>query len=90
MNSHNNDNLRVPSSPSPVGEGRGEASNSRRNFIRTAGVSAIVGLSGMEAILAATKKKPKGHSGKGLQLRFLPYDLQLRHTFTLANSSRMY
>lgn len=34
------------------------------------------------------KNKTTKNSGKGLVLRFLPYDLQLRHTFTLANSSR--
>jgi L-Ala-D/L-Glu epimerase len=33
------------------------------------------------------RKKPK-KSGKVLVLSFIPYELQLRHTFTLANSSR--
>ena len=74
--------------PSPGGEGWGEASNSRRNFIKVTGATAIAGLTGIETLFAATKKKSTVHSGKGLQLRFVPYDLQLRHTFTLANSSR--
>jgi L-alanine-DL-glutamate epimerase-like enolase superfamily enzyme len=96
MNSKKNDNLRINLSHSPleragerlspVGEGRGEAF-SRRNFIRTAGIIGIAGFSGIETVFASAKKR-KNHSGKGLQLRFIPYELQLQHTFTLANSSR--
>ena len=81
---------RSDSTPSPlerVGEGL-PASNSRRNFIKVTGATAIAGLTGIETLFAATKKKSTIHSGKGLQLRLVPYDLQLRHTFTLANSSR--
>ncbi len=77
-------------SPSPLesaGERLPEAINSRRNFIRTTGITALAGLTGIESLFAARRNKPK-YSGKGLVLRFLPYDLQLRHTFTLANSSR--
>lgn len=61
--------------------------NTRRNFIRTTGLTALTGFSGIETLFAAEKKQPK-KSGRGLVLRFIPYDLQLRHTFTLANSSR--
>ena len=61
---------------------------SRRNFIKTTGLTAFAGFSGIETLFALEKKKTGKNSGKGLQLRFLPYDLQLRHTFTLANSSR--
>ncbi len=61
--------------------------NSRRKFIRTTGITAIAGVTGIETLFAAMGKTSK-KSGKGLQLRFIPYDLQLRHTFTLANSSR--
>ncbi len=43
---------------------------------------------GTETLLASTEKKLISHSKKGLSLHFLPYNLQLRHTFTLANSSR--
>jgi L-Ala-D/L-Glu epimerase len=60
---------------------------SRRNFIKATGLTTIASLSGIETLFAAMGKKPR-QSGKGLILRFLPYDLQLRHTFTLANSSR--
>lgn len=61
---------------------------SRRSFIRTTGLTAIAGFSGIETLFAAMTRQKLTKSGKGLTLRFLPYDLQLRHTFTLANSSR--
>jgi len=60
----------------------------RRDFMRAAGLTVLTGVSGIEEMFAADGKK-SGHKGtKGLSLRFLQYDLQLRHTFTLANSSR--
>jgi L-alanine-DL-glutamate epimerase-like enolase superfamily enzyme len=61
----------------------------RRNFIRTSGLVALAGTMGTGTLLAAVadKRKPR-QSTKGLSLSFVPYDLQLRHTFTLANSSR--
>ncbi len=86
MNLNKKDNLRTLHTPSPVGEGRGEAF-SRRNFIRTVGIVGVAGLSGIETVFAASKKG-KNSSGKGLQLRFIPYELQLRHTFTIASNSR--
>ena len=61
---------------------------SRRNFIKATGLTAFAGFSGIETLFASEKHNAINHSGKGLVLRFLPYDLQLRHTFTLANSSR--
>lgn len=61
---------------------------SRRNFIRNTGLTAVAGFSGIETVFAIMKKKTTRYSGKRLVLRFLPYDLQLRHTFTIANSSR--
>jgi L-alanine-DL-glutamate epimerase-like enolase superfamily enzyme len=60
----------------------------RRNFIKTTGMLALAGAIGTETVLASTEKQVKRSTKKGLSLRFLPYDLQLRHTFTLANSSR--
>jgi L-alanine-DL-glutamate epimerase-like enolase superfamily enzyme len=60
----------------------------RRNFIKTAGLLALAGATGVETLFAASEKKIILASKKGLSLSFLPYDLQLRHTFTLANSSR--
>ncbi len=62
--------------------------NNRRDFIRTTGLTALAGLTGMETLFAATKKKSGKTSGKGLILRFVPYELQLRHAFNLAISSR--
>ncbi len=61
---------------------------SRRNFIRTAGITALAGTAGIETLFAAIDNKSAKKAGKGMSLRFLPFDLQLRHTFTLSNSSR--
>jgi L-Ala-D/L-Glu epimerase len=61
---------------------------SRRNFIRISGLTAIAGLTGVETVFGESKKKTTKSSGKGLTLSFLPYELILKHTFTLANSSR--
>lgn len=60
----------------------------RRNFIRISGITVIAGLTGVETLFATMKNETKKNSGKGLKLSFIPYDLQLLHTFTLANSSR--
>lgn len=60
----------------------------RRNFIKTTGLAALAGIAGAESVFASTGKKSSRQSKKGLSLSFIPYDLQLRHTFTLANSSR--
>ena len=61
---------------------------SRRNFIRTAGLTTLVGVSGFETVFAITKNKRPKSSGSGLKLSFVPHELMLKHTFTLANSSR--
>lgn len=61
---------------------------SRRNFIRTAGLTTLVGVSGFESVFAATKDKKTKSSGNGLKLSFVSHELMLKHTFTLANSSR--
>lgn len=61
---------------------------SRRNFIRTAGLTTLFGVSGFESVFAATKDKRPKPSGSGLKLSFVPHELMLKHTFTLANSSR--
>jgi L-alanine-DL-glutamate epimerase-like enolase superfamily enzyme len=60
----------------------------RRNFIRTTGLIPLAGAAGVESLFASSEKKSAQKSTKGLSLRFLHYDLQLRHTFTLSNSSR--
>jgi L-alanine-DL-glutamate epimerase-like enolase superfamily enzyme len=60
----------------------------RRNFIRTTGLLALAGATGVGTLFAASGNKAIRTSKRGLSLSFLPYDLKLRHTFTLANSSR--
>lgn len=62
--------------------------NTRRHFLRTTGLTALAGAAGIETLFAATKAKSGKTSGKGLVLRFVPYELQLRHAFNLATSSR--
>jgi L-Ala-D/L-Glu epimerase len=62
--------------------------HSRRIFIRTASLSTLVGIAGFESVFASSKDKKQKSSGNGLKLRFLPHDLLLKHTFTIANSSR--
>jgi L-Ala-D/L-Glu epimerase len=59
----------------------------RRNFIKTVGSLAFFGVTGIESLFAFSGKTLRV-SKKGLSFSFLPYDLQLRHTFTLANSTR--
>ncbi len=60
----------------------------RRNFLRTAGLFALAGMTGVETLFATSGKMVIPSSKKGLSLSFLPYELQLQHVFTLANSSR--
>ena len=60
----------------------------RRNFIRTTGLTVLTGAAGVETLFASAEKMSAQKKARGLLLHFLPYDLQLRHTFTLANSSR--
>jgi len=60
----------------------------RRNFIRTTGLLTLAGIAGVETMFATNERKTGHTLKKGLSLSYLPYNLQLRHTFTLANSSR--
>jgi len=62
----------------------------RRNFIRTGSLTAAAGLTGIQTIFAQMKNEQTNikPSAKGLTLRYKPYDLQLKHAFTLAGSSR--
>ena len=58
----------------------------RREFLKTTALAAAgVALSGCK--IGGKTLKGSG-SGKGLQLKFFPYELQLRHTFTVASYSR--
>ncbi|MFN8206476.1 MAG: dipeptide epimerase [Bacteroidales bacterium] len=57
----------------------------RRDFLKTAALAGSLSLVQGTPVLA----QPGGRvSGKKLMFRFRPYELQLRHTFTLAGSSR--
>jgi L-alanine-DL-glutamate epimerase-like enolase superfamily enzyme len=60
----------------------------RRKFLRNTGLLALAGITGVGNLFESYEKKTIRTSKRGLSLSFLPYDLQLRHTFTLANSSR--
>lgn len=58
----------------------------RRNFLKTTALAAAgMALSGCKI---GGKTLTAGGSGSGLQLKFFPYELQLRHTFTVASYSR--
>jgi L-alanine-DL-glutamate epimerase-like enolase superfamily enzyme len=60
----------------------------RRNFIQTAGLFSVAGVTGAESLFEVAGKETRQASRRGLSLKFVPYDLQLKHTFTLSNSSR--
>ncbi|MDR1526998.1 MAG: dipeptide epimerase [Dysgonamonadaceae bacterium] len=60
----------------------------RRNFLKTVTWAALAGALPVP-VGAQSKVMSKLSSGKGkMKLTFRPYDLQLRHVFTIANSSR--
>ena len=64
--------------------------SSRRDFLKYGSLAA--GSLILPAKLSATEKKhvsnKKSPFGTPLNLRFRPYDLQLKHVFTIANNSR--
>ncbi|MDR3132830.1 MAG: dipeptide epimerase [Prevotellaceae bacterium] len=62
----------------------------RRNFLRTVALTSLgAGVATASPLtLFAQKKAGKTTAGKKLKLSFRPYDLQLRHVFTIANFSR--
>lgn len=63
---------------------------SRRNFLKTAALTTIgSGLLASNPLAAFAQNNKKTISlNKKMKLSFKPYDLQLRHVFTIANSSR--
>ena len=63
--------------------------SNRRDFINDSGL-ATGGLIVSNSLSASTNDSPKPKSGKStkMKLTFRPYDLQLRHVFTIANNSR--
>jgi L-Ala-D/L-Glu epimerase len=63
--------------------------NNRRNFFKTAGLTAgALAFSGMVPGCSNLMEKNKNWKEMPLTLRFRPYELKLRHVFTLATSSR--
>ena len=64
--------------------------NNRRNFLKFSGLAAS-SLILPNVVSAAKKNSPiKTKSGKSatMKLKYRPYDLQLKHVFTIANNSR--
>lgn len=64
--------------------------NDRRKFIKAAtltSLGAYCSFSGINTIFAANTKT-KTMSTKKMKLSFKPYDLQMKHTFTIAGNSR--
>ncbi|MDH6308727.1 L-alanine-DL-glutamate epimerase-like enolase superfamily enzyme [Dysgonomonas sp. PFB1-18] len=63
--------------------------SNRRNFIKTATLATLAtGISASPLNIFAQNNKKVISLNKKMTLTFKPYDLQLRHVFTLANSSR--
>jgi L-alanine-DL-glutamate epimerase-like enolase superfamily enzyme len=62
----------------------------RRNFLRTIALTSLgAGVATAAPLkLFAQKSAGKAAAGKKMKLSFRPYDLQLRHVFTIANFSR--
>jgi L-alanine-DL-glutamate epimerase-like enolase superfamily enzyme len=60
----------------------------RRNFLKASALAAMTTALPLN-LLASGSSKTKSVAGSGkMKLTFRPYDLQLRHVFTIANSSR--
>ena len=64
--------------------------SNRRNFIKLSGLAASSLILPNTVSAFENNPTPKIKSGKpaSMKLRFRPYDLQLKHVFTIANSSR--
>lgn len=60
----------------------------RRNFIKSASLAIAATTLGIPHIGATVTTPTPQSIKKGLQLRFFPYELKLRHAFNLARSSR--
>ncbi|GHT39228.1 L-Ala-D/L-Glu epimerase [Bacteroidia bacterium] len=59
----------------------------RRNFLKASALAAMTTALPMNLLAQSSKSKSPAGSGK-MKLTFRTYDLQLRHVFTIANSSR--
>ena len=64
--------------------------SNRRNFLKYSGLAAgsLIIPSTISASGNIASGKVKSRKPAGMKLRFRPYDLQLKHVFTIANSSR--
>ncbi|MCU4162905.1 dipeptide epimerase [Carboxylicivirga caseinilyticus] len=60
----------------------------RRDFIKNAGVLAGSGLIASSFVSCNAKQEKNLRSTSKMKLSFKPYNLQLKHTFTIASSSR--
>jgi len=61
----------------------------RREFLKSAGlITAAAAILNPFEVFAQTSKLQKGASSKKMQLTFRAFDAQMRHVFTIANSSR--
>jgi hypothetical protein len=62
----------------------------RRDFLRTAGIitAGAALLNPFEIFAQSGKTAAKTAASKKMVLTFRPYDAQMRHVFTIANSSR--
>lgn len=60
----------------------------RRGFFKYSGLAAGGLIVGNSLLATGENLKPKHRKPSGIKLRFRPYDLQLKHVFTIANNSR--
>jgi L-alanine-DL-glutamate epimerase-like enolase superfamily enzyme len=63
----------------------------KREFIKYGGLIAGIVMTGNSLSFASEtmkKSSPLKSKGKSLKLKFIPYDLQLKHVFTIASNSR--
>ncbi|MEF9930807.1 MAG: enolase C-terminal domain-like protein, partial [Bacteroidales bacterium] len=60
----------------------------RRDFLKSAGILTAAAAFLNPATIFAQKEAKKTGNSKVMQLAFVPYNAQMRHVFTIANSSR--
>lgn len=62
---------------------------SRRSFLKTAGIlTAAATVFNPASVFASSGSSRKVSGSKKMELSFIPYDAQMKHVFTIANSSR--
>ena len=61
----------------------------RRSFLKSAGLlTAAATVINPVDIFASAQKGKKAAGSKKMELTWIPYDAKMKHTFTIANSSR--